>query len=56
MAAAAAGPRRQGCTVTPRPDPKVFLQLAGGHNDGFIFMRAAWVGVLAEFLNKHMVR
>lgn len=38
------------------PDPKVFLQLAGGHNDGFIFMRPAWVGVLAEFLDKHIVR
>lgn len=23
-------------------EPKVLLQLAGGHNDGFIFMREAW--------------
>jgi len=38
------------------PDPKVFLQLAGGHNDGFIFMRPAWVEVLADFLDKHIVR
>lgn len=30
--------------------PKVFLTLAGGHNDGFIFMRQAWVDVLADFL------
>lgn len=36
------------------PAPKVFLPLAGGHNEGFIFMRAAWVEVLAEFLNQHM--
>jgi fermentation-respiration switch protein FrsA (DUF1100 family) len=32
--------------------PKQFLELAGGHNDGFIFMRAAWVGVLGDFLGK----
>ena len=42
--------------MTPRPDPKVFLQLAGGHNDGFIFMRPAWAGVLADFLDKHIGR
>ena len=35
-------------------EPKVFLSLAGGHNDGFIFMRAEWVDVLAEFLNRHI--
>jgi uncharacterized protein len=33
-------------------EPKVFLQLAGGHNDGFIFMREAWVAVLADFLDR----
>ena len=38
------------------PDPKVFLQLAGGHNDGFIFMRPAWVEVLSDFLDKHIGR
>lgn len=38
------------------PDPKVFLQLTGGHNDGFIFMRPAWVEVLADFLDKHIGR
>jgi fermentation-respiration switch protein FrsA (DUF1100 family) len=37
------------------PGPKVFLQLAGGHNDGFIFMRPAWVAVLADFLRDHVV-
>ncbi|MDP1652723.1 MAG: alpha/beta hydrolase [Rhodocyclaceae bacterium] len=36
------------------PGPKVFLQLAGGHNDGFIFMRPDWVEVLAGFLRKHV--
>lgn len=30
--------------------PKQFLELAGGHNDGFIFMRAAWVKALGDFL------
>lgn len=35
------------------PEPKVFLQLAGGHNDGFIFMREDWVSVLADFLDRN---
>jgi len=30
--------------------PKVFLELAGGHNDGFVFMRAEWVKALGAFL------
>jgi len=34
--------------------PKQFLELAGGHNDGFIFMREAWVSVLGDFLGKQM--
>ncbi|OHC63824.1 MAG: lysophospholipase [Rhodocyclales bacterium GWA2_65_20] len=34
-------------------EPKAFLQLAGGHNDGFIFMRQAWIDVLADFLNRN---
>ena len=37
-------------------EPKVFLPLAGGHNDGFIFMRPAWVEVLADFLRRHLER
>ena len=37
-------------------EPKVFLPLAGGHNDGFIFMRPAWVAVLADFLRRHIER
>lgn len=35
-------------------EPKVFLSLAGGHNDGFIFRREAWVEVLADFLRNHL--
>jgi len=34
--------------------PKHFLELAGGHNDGFIFMRESWVGELKDFLNGHI--
>ena len=32
------------------PEPKQFLELQGGHNDGFIFMREAWVKALGEFI------
>jgi len=35
-------------------EPKAFLKLAGGHNDGFIFMRPEWVAVLAGFLREHV--
>lgn len=38
------------------PGPKVFLALAGGHNDGFIFMQEHWVEALAGFLRQHVVR
>jgi fermentation-respiration switch protein FrsA (DUF1100 family) len=34
--------------------PKQFLQLAGGHNDGFIFMREEWVRTLGDFLGAHV--
>jgi fermentation-respiration switch protein FrsA (DUF1100 family) len=34
--------------------PKTFLELTGGHNDGFIFMRESWVGALRDFLAGHM--
>lgn len=34
--------------------PRQFLELAGGHNDGFIFMREVWVGMLGEFLGEHV--
>jgi len=38
------------------PKPKVFLRLAGGHNDGLIVMRPEWVEVLAGFLREHVER
>ncbi|WP_239253221.1 alpha/beta hydrolase [Candidatus Nitrotoga sp. M5] len=34
--------------------PKQFLELAGGHNDGFIFMRESWIKALSEFLGERM--
>ena len=34
--------------------PRQFLELAGGHNDGFIFMRESWVKVLGDFLGEQM--
>lgn len=34
--------------------PRQWLELAGGHNDGFIFMRAEWVHQLGEFLQRHL--
>jgi len=36
--------------------PKQFLDLAGGHNDGFIFMRETWVKALGDFLGEHVAR
>jgi len=33
-------------------DPKVFVELAGGHNEGYIFMRREWVEALADFLRR----
>lgn len=35
-------------------EPKVFLELAGGHNEGFIFRLPTWVGVLGNFLRQHV--
>ncbi len=34
--------------------PKRFLELAGSHNGGFIFMRADWVRELDDFLKHHL--
>ena len=31
-------------------EPKRFLEMRGGHNDGFLFMRDEWVAQLAAFL------
>jgi fermentation-respiration switch protein FrsA (DUF1100 family) len=33
-------------------EPKGFLEIAGGHNDGFVFMRPEWVKAVGEFLEK----
>jgi fermentation-respiration switch protein FrsA (DUF1100 family) len=30
--------------------PKKFLEIEGGHNDGFVFNREAWVRGLDDFL------
>lgn len=32
--------------------PKQFLEMRGGHNDGFIFMREEWVREVGEFLER----
>jgi len=34
-------------------EPKTFLELRGGHNQGFVFARQEWVNALAAFLEKH---
>ncbi len=36
--------------------PKQFLELSGGHNEGFIFMRQSWIDALSVFLMKHAGR
>jgi fermentation-respiration switch protein FrsA (DUF1100 family) len=33
-------------------EPKAFLVLAGGHNEGFVFARPEWVAQLAAFLER----
>jgi uncharacterized protein len=33
-------------------EPKRFIELSGGHNDGFIFRRAEWVDALAQFIER----
>jgi len=37
-------------------EPKAFLEMRGGHNDGFIFMRPEWVAELGAFLDRHAAR
>ena len=32
-------------------EPKAFIEIAGGHNDGFVFMRPEWVKALGAFLD-----
>jgi fermentation-respiration switch protein FrsA (DUF1100 family) len=33
-------------------EPKSFLELAGGHNDGFIFVRPEWASALGAFMDQ----
>jgi uncharacterized protein len=35
-------------------DPKTFLQLRGGHNEGLLYGDRAWVRALADFLDRHL--
>lgn len=37
-------------------EPKTFLEMRGGHNDGFIFARPEWVAQLGAFLEKHAAK
>ena len=37
-------------------EPKTFLEVAGGHNDGFVFMRPEWVKALGAFLDQAATR
>ena len=34
-------------------EPKTFVEMRGGHNDGFIFVRPEWVADLGAFLDRH---
>lgn len=36
------------------PEPKQFLELQGGHNSGFIFMREDWVEALGKFIDTNL--
>ncbi len=37
-------------------EPKAFVEMRGGHNDGFIFTRTEWVAQLGAFLDRHAAR
>ncbi len=37
-------------------EPKAFLELRGGHNEGFVFAREEWVAVVREFLERQQGR
>jgi len=34
-------------------EPKQFLEMRGGHNQGFVFAREEWVAAVAAFLERH---
>ena len=36
------------------PEPKQFLELRGGHNNGFIFMQEDWVKALGNFIDTNL--
>ena len=36
------------------PEPKQFLELQGGHNNGFIYMREEWVRALGDFMRRYL--
>jgi len=35
-------------------EPKAFLEMRGGHNEGFVFTRQEWVSQLGAFLDRHV--
>ncbi|WP_137894866.1 alpha/beta hydrolase [Ramlibacter sp. 2FC] len=37
-------------------EPKVFLEMAGGHNEGLLFTHEAWGQTLGHFLEQHLPR
>ena len=37
-------------------EPKTFLEMRGGHNDGFIFTQPEWVAELGAFLDRHAAK
>ena len=37
-------------------EPKTFLELSGGHNEGFVFARDDWVKAVQEFLQRHAIK
>jgi len=37
-------------------EPKQFLEMRGGHNDGFIYLRDEWVAAVGRFLNDALER
>ena len=48
-------PFAQGQTLyEAAPHPKQFLELQGGHNDGFIFMQKEWVRALDAFIRLNL--
>lgn len=41
---------------TAANEPKEFLEMRGGHNDGFLFVKEEWVQAVADFLERHTRR